>query len=191
MKTLQEFVIEKLKISKTTKHIHLDLEQLRILFFYIACFLKEDDLRSESSYVNWGEMERYGLYRINFYDEEHEWLNTYGFDEDEKYGDICSRMDELADKCYSFFKELLDWTLDSEDTTNHFIKTFQYIIEYIEKYDTPKIDLYKIDNITKQFNGLKLVYTNYNEFFDNIKKYDKSMLDDINKIYNLAKDLLE
>ena len=191
MKTLQEFVIEKLNISKTTEHVYLELEQLRILFFYIACFLKEDDLRSESSYVNWGEMERYGLYRINFYDKEHEWLNTYGFDENEEYGDICSRMDELADKCYSFFKELLDWTLDSEDTTNHFIKIFQYIIEYIEKYDTSKIDLYKIDNITKQFNGLKLVYTNYNEFFDDIKKYDKSMLDDINKIYNLAKDLLE
>lgn len=191
MKTLQEFIQEKLKVTKKhTDPTHISIEQLNILFFYIACYLKEDDLRKEK-YVNWGEMERYGKYRIDFYDDKNKWISEYGCTDLENNEDMVAKMDALGDVSMKVFDELIDWTLDSEKSENTFLKIAAYIIEYIEKYDTAEIDLYKIDKIDKNFNKLHLMWTNYEELMDELKAYDEHIHELINELYIKAKDLLE
>lgn len=191
MKTLQEFIQEKLKVTKKhTDPTHINIEQLNILFFYIACYLKEDDLRKEK-YVNWGEMERYGKYRIDFYDDNNKWISEYGCTDLENNEDMVAKMDALGDVSMKVFDELIDWTLDSEKSENAFLKIAAYIIEYIEKYDTAEIDLYKIDKIDKKFNKLHLMWTNYEELMDELKAYDEHIHELINELYIKAKDLLE
>lgn len=191
MKTLQEFIQEKLKVTKKhTDPTYISIEQLNILFFYIACYLKEDDLRKEK-YVNWGEMERYGKYRIDFYDDKNKWISEYGCTDSENNEDMVEKMDALGDVSMKVFDELIDWTLDSEKSENTFLKIAAYIIEYIEKYDTTEIDLYKIDKIDKKFNKLHLMWTNYEELMDELKAYDEHIHELINELYIKSKDLLE
>ena len=191
MKTLQEFIQEKLKVTKKhTDPTHISIEQLNILFFYIACYLKEDDLRKEK-YVNWGEMERYSKYRIDFYDDKNKWISEYGCTDLENNEDMVAKMDALGDVSMKLFDELIDWTLDSEKSENIFLKIAAYIIEYIEKYDTTEIDLYKIDKIDKNFNKLHLMWTNYEELMDELKAYDEHIHELIDELYTKAKDLLE
>jgi len=192
MKTLQEFIQEKLKVTKKhTDPTHISIEQLNILFFYIACYLKEDDLRNDGDYILWGEMERYGKYRIDFYDDKNKWISEYGCTDSENNEDMAEKMNALGDVSVKLFGEFIDWTLDSEKSENTFLKIAAYIIEYIEKYDTAEIDLYKIDKIDKKFNKLHLMWTDYEELMDDLKEYDEHIHELINELYIKAKDLLE
>ena len=99
MKNLQELILEKLKIHKRKAEI-LSKEQLDMLFLYCMCYLNDEDLCEEAikdKYLNWGEMERYSKFGIDWYDKDHTWICDYGCSNYEMHTDLLNLMDDLAE----------------------------------------------------------------------------------------------
>lgn len=200
MKSLQKIILEKLKIHKRKAEI-LSKEQLDMLFLYCMCYLNDEDLCEEAikdKYLNWGEMERYGKFGIDWYDKDHTWICDYGCSNYEMHTDLLNLMDDLAESII----ELMDLIINYCDKTNNEIKPLKYkhnilsqflfyIMEYIEKHiNSSNIDLTIIDNIKMKINN-RTVYYIYDKdiIWKNIIK-DKQIADTCQKIYDNARELI-
>ena len=117
MKNLQEIILEKLKIHKR-KAETLSKEQLDMLFLYCMCYLNDEDLCEDAlkdKYINWGEMERYGKFGIDWYDKDHTWICDYGCNYSDKHTYLLNLMDYLAETII----ELIDLIINYCDNTNN------------------------------------------------------------------------
>lgn len=201
MKTLQEIILEKLKIRKRTTEI-LSKEQLDILFIYCMCYLGDKDLYEESidsnNTINWGEMERYSQYNIDWYDNEHNWISDYGCDNYEKHTDILNLMDNFGESVVLLFtviNEYYDTNPDnykySYKTKHNMLKAFLfYIMEYINCESSNIIDLNILNTTTTKINTHKIInnYKTLVSWSDLIK--DTKIIDACQKVYDAALELI-
>lgn len=199
MKSLKQTITEKLKISKRTTET-LSKEQLDMLFLYCMCYLGDEDLCEEAidnHMINWGEMERYSRFNIDWYDKEHNWISDYGCDNYDKHTDILNLMDNFADSVINLLiaiinvtKNATDYDYDShrQDILREFLF---YIMEYIENYNSSStIDLAEIQEIDKKINNrtVRISYKDSKRWNYIIK--DNKVIDACQKVYDAAKEII-
>lgn len=203
MKNLNTYITEKLKISKRTIET-LSNEQLDMLFLYCMCYLGDEDLFSDAitdKWLNWGEMERYSYFGIDWYDDKHKWICEYGCTDVDNHTEISNLMDNFSESII----ELLDLIIKycdnfyNEDTAYYgkfsVLKKFLfYIMEYIKQHsNSSNIDLTIIDEIHMTINARK-IYVNYKnhkpgDIWPVIIK-DKEIKNACQKVYDSALELI-
>lgn len=196
MKNLNTYITEKLKISKRTTET-LSKEQLDMLFLYCMCYLADKDLYEESidsnNTINWGEMERYSQYNIDWYDSEHNWISDYGCDNYEKHTDILNLMDNFGESVVLLFTTINEYYdgKHSHKTMHVMLKAFLfYIMGYINDKSSNIIDLNSLNSTTVKINTHKII-TNYNiinDWPDIIK--DNKVIDACQNVYDAALELI-
>lgn len=199
MKDLNNYIIEKLKIRKRTTEV-LTNEQLNMLFLYCMCYLGDEDLCEEAidnHMINWGEMERYSRFNIDWYDSEHNWISDYGCDNYEKHEAILNLMDEFADTIIWLLIAIIKVTKNDNDNDydSHrqgILREFLfYIMEYIENYNSSSnIDLTEIQEIDKKINNrtVRILYKDSKRWNYIIK--DNKVIDACQKVYDAALELI-
>lgn len=199
MKSLKQTITEKLKISKRTTET-LSKEQLDMLFLYCMCYLGDEDLCEEAidnHMINWGEMERYSRFNIDWYDKEHNWISDYGCDNYDKHTDILNLMDNFADSVINLLIAIINVTKNDNDNDydSHIqgiLREFLfYIMEYIENYNSSSnIDLTEIQEIDKKINNrtVRISYKDSKRWNYIIK--DNKVIDACQKVYDAAKEII-
>lgn len=199
MKSLKQTITEKLKISKRTTET-LSKEQLDMLFLYCMCYLGDEDLCEEAidnHMINWGEMERYSRFNIDWYDKEHNWISDYGCDNYDKHTDILNLMDNFADSVINLLIAIINVTKNATDYDydSHrqgILREFLfYIMEYIENYNSSStIDLTEIQEIDKKINNrtVRISYKDSKRWNYIIK--DNKVIDACQKVYDAAKEII-
>lgn len=200
MKSINQYIIEKLKIRKR-KAESLSKEQLDMLFLYCMCYLNDEDLCEyaiKDNYINWGEMERYSKFNIDWYDKEHSWICDYGCENYDKHTDLLNLMDAFAESIIELMKLIINYcdTTDNESKTHKHKHTILseflvYIMEYINNHNnSSNIDLNNINEIKMKINT-RTVYYIYDKsiVWRNITK-DKQIVDVCQTIYDNAKELI-
>lgn len=190
MKSLHELIIEKISVKKNSQTSYdITFEKLRMLFLYCVCFLKEEDLLDED-FIQWGEMERYGKYKIDFYkDEDCKWISEYGCDlKDET---VLNLMDEIGDGFMSIMRNMVMHNKNIEFSTGILTKIAFFILEYIDRYKSDsKIDFSKIKRIETDVNGVDMFFIYTERFWDSLLGTVRNAESIINNIYNKSKDLM-
>ena len=204
MKKLNIYITEKLKIQKRNAEI-LSKEQLDMLFLYCMCYLNDEDLCEDAikdNYINWGEMERYSTFGIDWYDKKHNWICDYGCENSDKHTDLLNLMDNLAESII----KLMDLIIKYCDKTHNDIMTSRtthrykhnmlseflfYIMEYIEIHgNSSNIDLTIIDNVKMKVNNHNVYYIyDKDTYWKNMIK-DKQIVDACQKVYDAALELI-
>lgn len=200
MKDLNTYITEKLKIHKH-KTESLSKEKLDMLFLYCMCYLNDEDLCEDAikdNYINWGEMERYSKFDIDWYDKEHSWICDYGCENYDKHTDLLNLMDAFAESII----ELMDLIIKYCDKTHNEIMPHRYkhnllleflfyIMEYIEIHgNSSNIDLTIIDNVKMKVNNHNIYYIyDKDTYWKNIIK-DTQIVDVCQTIYDNAKELI-
>lgn len=191
MKSLQEFITEKIQVKKNASTSYdITFEQLRMLFLYCVCFLKEEDLLDED-FIQWGEMERYTKYKIDFYkDEDCKWISDYGIGDGHE--EIRNIMDEIGDDFMSIMRNMVMHNKNIEFSTGILTKIAFFILEYIDKYQSDsKIDFSKIKRIETDVNGVDISFVYPERFWkDSIFGTVRNAESIINNIYVKSKDLM-
>ena len=202
MKSINQFITEKLKIRKR-KAESLSKKQLDMLFLYCMCYLNDKDLCEDAikdNYINWGEMERYSKFNIDWYDKEHNWICDYGCENYDKHTDLLNLMDAFAESIIELMKLIMNYcdkTYTDESISykrkHDLLSEFLfYIMEYIENHgNSSNIDLTIINEIKTKIN-IRTVYIEYDidKFWPNIIK-DKQIIDTCQTIYDNAKELID
>lgn len=196
MKSITTYITEKLKISKRTTET-LSKEQLDMLFLYCMCYLADKDLYEESidsnNTINWGEMERYSQYNIDWYDSEHNWISDYGCDNYEKHTDILNLMDNFGESVVLLFTAINEYYdgKHSYKTMHVMLKAFLfYIMGYINDKSSNIIDLNSLNSTTVKINTHKIItnYNTINDWPDIIK--DNKVIDACQNVYDAALELI-
>lgn len=191
MKSLQSLILEKITIKKEKQtSTEFTFDQIKMLFLYCVCFLKEEDLLNGEDFVQWGEMERYTEYKIDFYkDEDCKWISDYGCDLKDE--DVLNHMDEIGDGFMSIMKSLMIHSKYMDYSVNTLKKIAFYILEYLDKYpNISKIDFSKIAKISTNVNGVDADYIYPKRFWDSIFDTVRNAESIINKIFTNAKALM-
>jgi hypothetical protein len=141
MKTLKETILEKLVLSKTnTGQNFLTKEQFQIICMYILSYIKEEDLWLDyinDEYIQWGEMERYSEYGIDF--SKYPFIENIVFSEDEYYVDLRNNIDNFAGYICEFHKRMIEYCKLNkkkpfeEIAIKHTKQLVFYLIEYVNK----------------------------------------------------------
>lgn len=204
MKSLQEIILEKLKIRKRTTEI-LTNEQLDMLFLYCMCYLADEDLFSDAisdKWLNWGEMERYSYFGIDWYDDKHKWICDYGCTDVDNHVEISNLMDNFSESIIELMDSIIKYC-DNFYYEEHvpyyekFVilrKYLYYIMEYIKQHNnSSNIDFTIIDEIHMSINK-RTFYINYKhhkpgDIWADIVK-DKEIKNVCQKIYDAALELI-
>lgn len=203
MKDLNTYITEKLKIRKRTIET-LSNEQLDMLFLYCMCYLGDEDLFSDAisdKWLNWGEMERYSYFGIDWYDDEHKWICEYGCTDIDNHVEISNLMDkfsesiiELMDLIIKYYDDFYNEDMGYSSKFAILKKFLFYIMEYVKQHNnSSNIDLTIIDEIHISINKRK-IYTSYKnhkpgDIWADIVK-DKEIKNVCQKIYDAALELI-
>lgn len=200
MKSLKQTITEKLKIQKHNAET-LSKEQLDMLFLYCMCYLNDEDLCEDAikdNYINWGEMERYSIFNIDWYDKEHSWICDYGCENIEDHVHLTNLMDAFAESIIKLMKLIINYCDKTNNEImphkykhNFLIEFLFYIMEYIEKHgNSSNIDLTIIDNVKMKINNRTVYYVYDKDIsWKNIIK-DKQIVDACQKVYDAALELI-
>ena len=135
MKTLNNYIIEKMVFTSKNKNIYkITPEQFKVLCIYILVFLEDDELRDEQC-IFWGELERSGEFGLDFYDEENSWIDKYGCEYSDDDTEMLNKMDNFADPIREIVKIILD-IYNEDQVINTAKMLFRSIIFYIMEYFT-------------------------------------------------------
>lgn len=195
MKSLQEIILEKLKLKNVKKTIsYISKEQLEDLFLYCQCFLKEEECREDCpGYINWGEMERFSEFNIDWTDKEHKWISEIGYSEDP----LTEKMDIIGNNLCEIFDIILNNTLGprkNSSTKVIFSYIIHYLIEYFtsEKYNINNFNLEDITSVKYFKHGVTYTYDYTGSMWDRVKSnHYKGLHDKLNIIANTCKEILE
>lgn len=199
MKSLQEIILEKLKIRKH-KIETITKEQLDMLFLYCMCYLNDEDLCEDAikdNYINWGEMERYSRFNIDWYDNEHAWISDYGCENVEDHIYLVNLMDAFGESIINLLIAIINVTKNSDDNDydSHIqgiLREFLfYIMQYIKNHDSSTdIDLTLINEIDKKINNrtVRISYKDSERW--NYMIEDSKIVDACLQIYDISKELI-
>lgn len=192
MKKINQYIIEKLKISKNSNNVEItsiDFNQLTDLLLYCQCFLKEEELVEEyDEWISWGEMERYSQFGINWYDDKHKWISEYGLNHEDG---ISKKMDNIGVTFIRLVRFLQKKKWDFIQINILVRDIVFYLIEYLPSYGGTKVmDMTKIKNINTNVYGrpIKIDYGIGNINWQDIsKKIDSEHKDIYNQIQDIYK----
>lgn len=188
MKTIYQYIIEKLKIRKRTKEA-LSKEQLDILFAYCMCYLGDKNLYKKAIFLNtieWGEMGTYTDFGIDWFDEKYNWISEYS-------------PDNLAEDFISLLKLIIKYFNTNPDNYNYsynykfniFKMFLVYILKYIHIENNDILYLTKLDKVTIKINKRNVYYIyDKDEIWSDIIK-DKKIINACQEIYDTTKTLIE
>ena len=156
MKTLNNYIIEKLKITKDNIPNTIDItkEMFSIICMYILSYIKEEDLYNEflkDNYISWGELDTYHAFKINF--SHYPWIEDIAFSEEPNKQEIRDLMDDLAISIKDIYVKFINKCKTNQEAHSYTMLTVLYLIEYVNKgyLTTDNIDFEKI-KYAKLFN---------------------------------------
>lgn len=196
MKTLTQFITEKLKVGKNTvKREYITLDQLLMLYVYCSNYFLHDDLIKKNT-IDWGEIERDTKYDIDFYkDTDARWITEYGCDNSKEHEGVVNAMDKIGQALLEIMKIFIDGKEDDDNIDTPY-KYFDMLCIYIftrikEHSNESKIKLRKTDRIVININNTKKIVGYSKLWWDTILNYDTNIESYIDTVYQTSKELVD
>lgn len=195
MKSLEQYIVEKLKIQNVVKGEHITLDQLLMLYMYCSNYFLHDDL-IEKNTIDWGEIERDTKYDIDFYkDKDAKWISEYGCSNDKEHEDIVNGMDKIGHTLLEIIKIFIDGKEDGDDIDTPY-KYFDMLCIYIftrikEHSNESKIKLRKTDRIVINIKNTKKIVGYSKLWWNTILNYDTNIESYIDTVYKTSKELVD
>lgn len=182
MKSLNQYITEKLKVYRKNPNVkHFNPEEFKLICMYILAYLKDDDLYielKENSYFNWGEIERYREFGIDF--TNHQWMFNIANNFEGQENNLAINMFDLAEAIGNLYTEYILIYKDKKIAFRYTLLVVIYLISYVENTElldelesSSEID-WDIIKDTKIYNRRFSFYDD-DKFKNSLTKVDKEL----------------